>query len=88
MKQRGARLFSDRFFYATPPGLIKPEEIPDWAGLAECDNSNPNWWSRYKIIVPAPKLDKPHPSWGLVVSLLRRNSIESAVCLPQQTFPS
>lgn len=69
IKQRGARLFADRFYYATPAGLLKPEEIPDWAGLVEVDKD-------YNIIVQAPKLDKQHPSWGLVVSMLRRVPIE------------
>jgi hypothetical protein len=34
-KQREARLFSDRFYYVTPPALIQPAEVPDWAGLIE-----------------------------------------------------
>lgn len=69
-KQRGARLFADRFFYATQPGLLKPKEIPDWAGLVECESG------AYNVIVQAPKLDKQSPSWGLVVSMLRRCPIE------------
>lgn len=73
VKQRGARLFADRFFYATPPGLLTADEIPDWAGLVECDpDSAPLTVGAYNIVVPAPKLDKQHPSWGLVVSMLRR----------------
>src|SRR5688572_10827915 len=34
-KQREARLFSDRFYYVTPAGLLKTTDIPDWAGLIE-----------------------------------------------------
>lgn len=69
-KQREARLFSDRFYYVTPPGLVKPDEVPDWAGLIEIhDDERP--FARKKIIVPAPLRDKDAPSWELIVSLLR-----------------
>jgi hypothetical protein len=67
IKQREARLFSDRFYYATPPGLLKPEEIPDWAGLLEIGAD------RHRVIVPAPLRDKDAPSWELIVSLLRNS---------------
>lgn len=79
IKQRGARLFADRFYYVTPPGLLKPEEIPDWAGLIEVDPDEKDAWDnlvRCKTIVTAPKLDKAHPTWGLVVSMLRRVPME------------
>lgn len=26
-----------RFWYVTPPGLLKLDEVPEWAGLYECD---------------------------------------------------
>ncbi|WP_315782429.1 hypothetical protein [Bradyrhizobium sp. SZCCHNPS1003] len=76
LKQRGARLFSDQFFFVTPPGLLKPEEIPDWAGLLEPQESH-FWgnWPTFKTIVPAPIRSKDAPSWQLVVSLLRRQPI-------------
>jgi len=67
VKQREARLFSDRFYYATPPGLLAPEEIPDWAGLIEVTAE------KRKIVVPAPLRDKDAPSWELIVSLLRNS---------------
>lgn len=66
-KQREARLFSDRFYYATPPGLLKTHDIPDWAGLIEITDGRP------KIVVPAPLRDKDAPSWELIVSLLRNS---------------
>jgi hypothetical protein len=67
MKQREARLFSDQFFYVTPPGLVRPEEVPDWAGLIEFDGVS------LKTIVPAPYRDKDAPTWELVVSLIRNS---------------
>lgn len=64
-KQREARLFSDRFYYVTPPGLLKVEEVPDWAGLIEIVDG------AKKVRVQAPLRDKDAPSWELIVSLLR-----------------
>ena len=69
-KQREARLFSDRFYYATPPGLVRPDEVPDWAGLVEI-YPDAERFARKKIVVPAPLRDKDAPSWELIVSLLR-----------------
>ena len=64
LKQRGARLFSDQFFFVTPPDLLKPEEIPDWAGLLEpyADSFFSNW-ATWSVVVPAPIRSKDAPSW-------------------------
>lgn len=73
-KQRGARLFSDRFYYVAPVGVIPHDDIPDWAGLFEVE------WKAFRgrsprlaftEVIPAPKRDKDQPSWGLVCSLIR-----------------
>lgn len=66
-KQREARLFSDLFYYVTPVGLIRQDEVPDWAGLIEFDGK--------KLVrrVNAPMRDKSCPSWELVVSLIRNS---------------
>jgi hypothetical protein len=66
-KQRQARLFSDRFYYVAPTGLIKPDELPDWAGLIEFDGE------ALSIKVAAPHRDKDAPTWQLVVSLIRNS---------------
>ena len=70
-KQRGARLFADYFWYATPPGLTRVEEIPLWAGLLEIHPEEEGWWKRAKMIVPAPRLDKQPPTWGLTIAMAR-----------------
>jgi len=81
LKQRGARLFSDQFWFVTPPDLLKAEEIPDWAGLLEpYPQSNglfESWeqWPILRQVVPAPFRSKDAPSWPLVVSMLRRTPI-------------
>lgn len=66
-KQREARLFSDEFYYVTPPQLLKLEDVPDWAGLIEIHNG------KRKVIHSAPRRDKDAPSWELVVSLIRNS---------------
>lgn len=66
-KQREARLYSDRFFYVTPAGLVQREEVPDWAGLIEFDGH------QLKTVVHAPFRDKDGPTWEFVVSLIRNS---------------
>ncbi len=70
-KQRAARLFCDFFYYATPPGLLKIEEIPDWAGLIEVTPMVDGQRSHRDILVLAPRLDKERPTWGLLISAAR-----------------
>jgi len=76
-KQRGARLFSDRFWYIAPVGVIPHEEVPDWAGLMEVEwtchkyRNGGKPYLKIKEVISAPKRDKEAPTWGLVVSLVR-----------------
>lgn len=67
-KQDGALQFSDRFWYVTPPGLISPDEIPDFAGLQEWDGE------KFKVIRKPPMRAKIEPTWELVCSILRCSS--------------
>lgn len=73
VKQREARLFSDYFNYVAPAGLIKPDEVPDWAGLIEWHADADHVYSRLKTKVPAPRRDKDAPSWDLVVGIIRNS---------------
>lgn len=68
LKQRGARLYSSNFYYVAPKGMIKPEEIPMWAGLKEYDFET----GKFTTCIPAPLLCRNTPSWGLICSLVRR----------------
>ena len=79
MKQRGARLYSNNFYYVTPKGLVKPEEIPLWAGLMELDLDNETDVENafFKEIVPAPLFPKAVPSWGLICSMIRHLNKET-----------
>ncbi|QGH74851.1 hypothetical protein MAL1_00105 [Bacteriophage DSS3_MAL1] len=76
-KQRGARLFSDQFYYIAPVGVIPHDDVPDWAGLIEVEwkpvrtRGGQDIRLVHKTIIRAPKRDKEAPSWGLVCSLIR-----------------
>lgn len=67
-KQAGALRHSDRFFYVTPPGLLKKADIPDWAGLMEWNGQ------AWRVVKRAPKLEKAQePGWGLIVDIIRNS---------------
>ena len=79
LKQRGARLYSNYFYYVAPKGMIKSEEIPIWAGLLEFDfELLPNMVNRerehyllFSEKIPAPLMSRAQPSWGLICSIVR-----------------
>ncbi len=64
-KQRWALMYSNLFYYCCPKGLIKPEELPPFAGLLEYENGN-----IFKTI-KAPFRDAMPPRWTFVASLLK-----------------
>ena len=72
-KQRGARLYANYFYYVTPTGLLKPEEIPLWAGLIEVDLDEYQKGVLHcpREVVSAPLMPKAVPSWGLICSMVR-----------------
>lgn len=80
-KQRGARMFSDYFYYCTPKGLLKPEEVPVWAGLYEFDleSDSKDLWDNPKIVcvLSAPHLPRENPTWELIISALRRVDVST-----------
>ena len=87
LKQRGARLYSNLFYYVTPKGLLKPEEIPLWAGLMEInldkylETQDPKFEER----VPSPLHAKAMPSWGLICSMVRHINKETGIDHVQMT---
>lgn len=68
VKQRGARLYSSNFYYVAPKEMIKPDEIPMWAGLMEYDFETKQFNKR----IVAPLQSRNTPSWSLICSLVRR----------------
>lgn len=83
LKHRGARLFSDQFYFVAPKGVIPREEVPDWAGLKEVETvrveyprpGGPTHQYALRVKLPAPVRSKDAPTWPFVVSLLRREAI-------------
>ncbi|MBQ3421192.1 MAG: hypothetical protein IJH34_05905, partial [Romboutsia sp.] len=78
LKQRGARLYANKFYYVTPKGLLSPEEkkqIPIWAGLLEYDfEKNSRCYKNvyFDEVIPAPLHAKAMPSWGLICAITRK----------------
>lgn len=74
IKQRGARLLSDYFYYVAPMNVIPREMVPDWAGLYEvkwhCEYNNTPYLQLTKSL-QAPKRDKDTPTWSLVASMIQ-----------------
>jgi len=70
-KHRGAKAYSDEFYYVAPPKMIKVEELPPWAGLIEVKSHAEGLLTVKKVHIPDPRTKKA-PEWGLIVSLLRR----------------
>lgn len=81
LKQRGARLYANKFYYVTPKGLLKPEDIPLWAGLMEID-IEANEDSKHPTFsepIPASLHSKAMPSWGLICSMVRHVNKDSGI---------
>ncbi len=75
-KQRGAKLYSNEFYFIAPPGIIPVAEVPDWAGLVEIYvEKNPALTDCrihfLKTLMHAPYREKWRPSWPLMVSIAR-----------------
>jgi hypothetical protein len=71
MKRRWALRYSHYFYFVTPPGLLKPTELPLEAGLME-----PDARGGLAVITEAPQRDAFPPSWLLVASIARRKPIK------------
>jgi hypothetical protein len=77
-KRRMALRYSNLFWFVTPQGLIKPEELPIEAGLMEVrwrvvqtyPERIEGWGA--DTVVPAPWRDIPPPTWSLFASVARR----------------
>lgn len=67
LKRHPALMFSNQFFFVTPVGLIKPEEIPQEAGLLEIYE---NGYAQVKLM--APYREAYPPVWPMFASVARR----------------
>ncbi len=70
-KRKLALLFSNLFYFATPVGLVKKDELPPECGLMEIyQNSFTD--SKCKISVQAPWREQCLPNWAFIASICRR----------------
>ncbi|KKL28949.1 hypothetical protein LCGC14_2370020 [marine sediment metagenome] len=76
VKRRPALRYSNLFWFVTPEGLVKPEEVPIEAGLIEVRwrgggyPRREDWFT--DIVLQAPWRDIPPPTWNLFASVARR----------------
>jgi hypothetical protein len=66
LKRRWALRYSNKFYFAAPEGMIKPEELPLECGLMELHGDFMN------TKVDAPWRESFPPSWGMIASIARR----------------
>ena len=67
IKRRPALLNSNKFYFAAPLGLIKPDEVPTECGLVELDMEG-----KLHYTIRAPHRDTPPPNFSFLASLARR----------------
>jgi len=93
LKRRMALRYSNLFWFVTPPGLVKPEELPIEAGLMEArwrvvqtyPERIEGWGA--EVVVPAPWRDIPPPTWMLFAAVARRVArIEDAKRMAQSVM--
>ena len=66
-KRAAALRLSERFYFATPSGLVKASELPSEAVFIEVRPDG-----KAVISVPAPRRECPPPDWRFVASLARK----------------
>lgn len=71
LKRLPAYRLCNRFYFVTPPGLVKRAEVPVDAGLVEV---NPAPGGKVRVMVKAPFHESDAPHWPFVASLARRVS--------------
>ena len=92
-KQTPARCFSNEFYYCTPKGLLKTEEVPVWAGLIEFDlEQEPQedcfrYMNVHAVYVKkSPIFDKVQPTWGMIVSAYRNGFKQGCKSTPIERY--
>ena len=73
-KHEPIRNFCNEFWFATPRGVVKKEEIPEGCGLMEFDEG-----SRYAHFIVRPtRKETIAPGWPFIASICRRVQKEEA----------
>lgn len=65
-KRKLGLMLSNFFYFVTPAGLVKPEELPPECGLIEVTDG------KAKKTVIAPRRDSYPPPWTFLASICRR----------------
>ncbi|MBC7927778.1 MAG: hypothetical protein H7039_19200 [Bryobacteraceae bacterium] len=80
LKRRLGLRYSNEFFFVTPEGLLRPEEIPIECGLLEVQGGFPT------VRIPAPWRETPGPTWQFAASMIRnqRRTFEERISPPLQ----
>lgn len=75
LKRRYGMLFSNRFYFAAPKGVIPASEVPPECGLIEVVEEKPG---RYDLVttIDAPARDTPMPSWNFLAAICRRREMD------------
>lgn len=66
-KRQAALKLSNYYYFATPKGLVKPEEIPPECGLVEIDPDS----DKLRWKAKAPRRETENPSWRFLAQLAR-----------------
>jgi hypothetical protein len=66
-----ARLYSNEFYFVAPRGLLKPEEMPDYAGLLEVIQPATDREPWLLQALEAPWRDTDPPSWQFLAAVYR-----------------
>jgi hypothetical protein len=65
VKRAGALAVSNKFYFLTPPKLVKASEIPDECGLMEVRDGD------LRVVKPAPDRKCAEPTWSFIASFIR-----------------
>ena len=72
-KRRMALAYSNYYYFITPPGLVKPEELPLEAGLKEVHPPLTELRDyRIKTVHEAPRREPITPNWSFMAQLMRQ----------------
>lgn len=66
-KREFALTVSNQFYFATPPRLVRPDEVPAEAGLVEVSAGG-----YVRVVKRAPERKREAAPWGFVAALARR----------------
>lgn len=69
-KREAGMALSNKFIYVTPPGLLKPDEVPEHCGLMEVHPSG-----HIRTVVKPKHRDVGPPPMEFIVALLRRANL-------------